>query len=234
MAVAGAREPRAAERGDAVTRVSSRALSALVFGAGTGSLATEICASRLLAPYFGSSTVVWANLIGLVLASLALGYWLGGRLADRRPSPRLLGLIVLVAALAVAAVPFVSRPFLDVTARGLDELSAGAVIGSFFGTLLLFAPPVVALGMVAPFAIRLALEDVGSAGTVAGRLYALSTAGSLLGTFVPVLVAASAALLLGRRIAVLAAALCLLLAIPPGAVKATRGLLYEDESPYQF
>ena len=74
------------------------ALGALVFGAGIGALATEITASRLLAPYFGSSTIVWANLIGIVLGALALGYWLGGRLADRRPEPRLLGAIVLAAA----------------------------------------------------------------------------------------------------------------------------------------
>ena len=73
-------------------------LNALVFCAGAGSLATEIAAARLLAPYYGSSTVVWANVIGLVLASLSLGYWLGGRLADRRPEPRLLGAIVLAAA----------------------------------------------------------------------------------------------------------------------------------------
>jgi spermidine synthase len=252
VAVAEVREARRRAVGRGERRPSQRALSALVLGAGTGTLATEIAASRLLAPYYGSSTVVWANLIGLVLASRALGYWLGGRLADRRPSPRLLGSIVLAAALMVAVVPFVSRPLLDATARGLDELSAGAVIGSFFGTLLLFAPPVVALGIVSPFAIRLAIEDVDSAGAVAGRLYALSTAGSLLGAFLPALVtiplvgtqrtligsavilAASSALLLGRRALVLVAAVAALLAIPPGAVKATAGLLHEEESRYQF
>ncbi|HEY5871876.1 MAG TPA: fused MFS/spermidine synthase, partial [Gaiellaceae bacterium] len=86
-------------------RPGSLALGALVFGAGLGALATEITASRLLAPYFGSSTIGWANLIGIVLGALALGYWLGGRLADRRPEPRLLGLIVLASALCVAVIP---------------------------------------------------------------------------------------------------------------------------------
>ena len=81
------------------------ALTALVFFAGTGSMATEMCASRLLAPYYGSSTAVWANIIGLILASLSLGYWYGGRLADRRPSATLLATIVIAAAALIAAVP---------------------------------------------------------------------------------------------------------------------------------
>jgi len=228
------------------------ALAALVFGAGTGSLATEIAASRLLAPYFGSSTIVWANLIGIVLAGLAVGYWLGGKLADRRPEPRLLGLIVLAAALWVAMTPFVARPFLDAAVGNLDDASAGAVIGSFFAVLLLFAPAVVLLGMVSPFAIRLAITDVATAGAVAGRFYALSTFGSLVGAFVPALVsiplvgtqrtllgtaallALSASFLLGRRAIVVAAVIGTLVAVPPGAVKAGDGLLHEEESRYQF
>jgi spermidine synthase len=225
----------------------------LVFLAGVGTLATEICASRLLAPFYGSSTIVWANIIGLTLAALSLGYWLGGRVADRNPSPRLLGRIVLGAAVLVALIPFVSEPILDVAASGLDEVSAGAVIGSFFGTLLLFAPAIVLLGMVAPFAIRLALDDVASAGQVAGRLYATSTVGSLFGTFVSALIAipligtqrtlllaaallaAASASMLGRRWLAATAAIAALLVIPPGAVKASEGeILYEVESPYQF
>ncbi|HKF15429.1 MAG TPA: fused MFS/spermidine synthase [Gaiellaceae bacterium] len=228
------------------------ALTGVVFAAGVGSLATEIAASRLLAPYFGNSTIVWANVIGLILASLSLGYWLGGRLADRRPSPRALGTVVVAAACLIAVIPFVARPLLDLSVEGLDRVSAGAAIGSFFGVLILFVPPVVLLGMVAPFAIRLALTDVRTAGAVAGRLYAVSTVGSLLGTFLSALVlipaigtqrtllAAAAliggggALLLGRRWLVLAGGLAALLLIPPGAVKAQAGLLYEDESRYQF
>ena len=229
-----------------------RALSALVFVAGIGTLAVEISASRLLAPYYGSSTIVWANLIGLVLASLSLGYWLGGRLADRRPEPRVLGAIVLAAAVWIAATPFVARPFLDVTVEGIDEASAGAAIGSFFATLGLFAPSVTLLGMVAPFAIRLALGAVEAAGSVAGRLYALSTVGSLLGTFLSALLAIpligtqrtlllSAALLalvgavlLGRRWLLVPLAVAALAGVPPGAIKADDELLYETESRYQY
>jgi spermidine synthase len=228
------------------------ALNALVFCAGAGSLATEIAAARLLAPYYGSSTVVWANVIGLVLASLSLGYWLGGRVADQRPSPRVLGAIVVAAAVLVAIVPFAAKPLLDLSVEGLDEISAGAVIGSFFAVLALFAPPVTLLGMVAPFAIRLAIGDVSAAGAVAGRLYALSTIGSLLGTFLSALVtipligtqrtllasatlvALAGTMLLGRRWALLAIALGALLVVPPGSVKAQHGLLHEDESLYQY
>ena len=233
-------------------RRSSLALAALVFGAGIGALATEITASRLLAPYFGSSTIVWANLIGIVLAALALGYWLGGRIADRRPEPSLLGFIVLAAALCVAAIPFVAKPFLDLTVEGLDEASVGAVVGSFLAVLLLCAPPVVLLGIVSPFAIRLAVTGIETAGAVAGRLYALSTAGSLLGTFLPALVlipaigtqrtflvvsallALSSCFLLGARWLIAPALLAALLFVPPGVVKAHEGLLHEETSYHQY
>jgi spermidine synthase len=232
--------------------VRPAALLALVFLAGTGSMATEIAASRLLAPYFGSSTVVWANIIGLVLASLALGYWIGGRLADKRPSARLLGYIVVGGAVLVAAVPFVARPFLDLSVRAIDSVSAGAVVGSFFAALVLFAPPVVLLGMVTPFAIRLSIASVAVAGAVAGRIFALSTAGSLVGTFVPALVtipllgtrrtmllaaatlAAGGALLLPRRWIAAPIALAAVLLLPVGAVKPVTGLVHERESRYQF
>jgi spermidine synthase len=236
----------------AIERPGSFALGALVFGAGIGALATEITASRLLAPYFGSSTLVWANLIGIVLAALALGYWLGGRLADRRPEPKLLGGIVLAAAVFVAAIPFAAKPFLDLTVDGLDTASAGAVVGSFLAVLLLCAPPVVLLGMVSPFAIRLAVASIATAGAVAGRLYALSTAGSLLGTFLPALVlipaigtqrtflvvaallAASSCFLLGARYLVVTALVAMLLLVPPGAIKGEEGLIHEETSTYQY
>jgi spermidine synthase len=231
---------------------NSRRLGIVVFVSGAGALATEISASRLLAPYFGASTVVWANIIGLILVYLSLGYWLGGKLADRHPDPRRLGLIVLSAGLFVAATPFAARPLLDLALRGFDALSVGAVAGSFFAALGLFAVPITLLGMVAPFAIRLALVDVREAGQVAGRLYALSTVGSIAGTFLSALVTIeafgtqrtmvgtaalltfAAALLLGPRALVVAALVTGLALVPPGAVKRASDLLYETESPYQY
>ena len=228
------------------------ALLALVFFAGIGTMATEMCASRLLAPYFGSSTVIWANIIGLILIALSLGYILGGRLADRHPSPRILGFVVLSGAILTAVIPFVAQPFLNVTINGIDSVSAGAVIGSFFACVILFVPSVLLLGMVTPFAIRLDVPTVDKAGSTAGRIFALSTAGSLLGTFIPplvtiplfgtqrtllgaaALIAAAAALFLGVRWLWVSVVIAGLLAIPPGAVKATAGLIYEKESRYQF
>jgi len=250
--VAEAVGPKPQAGAEVESRSLSTTLNAVVFCAGVASLATEIGAARLLAPYYGSSTIVWANVIGLILASLSVGYWFGGRIADRWPSPRVLGRIVLFAAVLIAIVPFAAGPFLDVSVNGLDQVSAGAAIGSFFAVLALFALPVTLLGMVAPFAMRLAIEDVREAGSVAGRLYALSTAGSLLGTFLAALVAIpaigtrrtllcaallvglSGAVLLGRRWLLLAAGLGALLAVPAGAVRAEPGLIYEKESRYQF
>jgi spermidine synthase len=229
-----------------------RRLQLLVLAAGAGSTSTEICASRLLAPYFGASTVVWANVIGLVLAALAVGYWLGGKLADRHPQAQALGALVVAGGALVAVVPFAARPFLDLTVRGLNNVSAGAIVGSFLGSLVLFAPPVVLLGMAAPFAIRLAVSDVSVAGSVSGRLYALSTVGSILGVFVPaivtieafgtqrtlvgtaVVVALGGSLLLRRRWIVAPIALAGVLAVPAGVVKPVAGLLYEKDSQYQF
>jgi spermidine synthase len=224
-------------------------LGVVAFLVGGATLSTEISASRLLAPYFGASTVVWANIIGLTLAYLALGYWLGGRLADRRPEPRALAAILLVAAAALAVTPFAARPLLRWAVEGVDSVAVGSVVGSFFAALALFAVPVTALGAAAPFLVRLALQSVEEAGRVAGRLYALSTAGSLAGTFLAALVAIpwvgtqrtivataacaalGAALLVGGAWALAPVVAAALLAIPPAQVKSA---LFQTESRYQY
>lgn len=159
----------------------------LVFWSGFVTLGTELAASRLLAPYFGTSTPVWAALIGLILIYLAIGYWIGGRWADRSPDPTTLLSITSWAAFLVGIVPFIATPVLRLSMRGFMDLSGGLLVGSFVGVLVLFSAPTILLGMVSPFAVRLAVADVREAGQVAGRLYALSTLGSFLGSLVPVL-----------------------------------------------
>jgi spermidine synthase len=237
-------------------------LRLLVFVGGFASIGVELAASRLLAPYFGSSTFIWASLIGLTLAFLALGYVLGGRLADRRPEASLLYTAAAVAAVAIGLIPFVARPLLLGSLTAFRELDAGAFYGSLAGTLLLLAPPIVLLGFISPFAIRLLVTDVASAGNTAGSLYALSTLGSIAGSFLPVLVLipalgtaatfvtlslllllpALAGLVATRAWPVAVAVAVAALAIPAFAAAAPSGirppdrgtLLHERESAYNY
>lgn len=160
----------------------------LVFVAGAVSLAIELSASRLLAPYFGTSLFVWANLIGLVLLYLTVGYYAGGRLADRYPRPEMLYGITTIASLLVALIPVISRPILSWSLSSFSSYSISVFYGSLVAVLLLFALPMILLGCVSPYAIRLSVEQVGRSGRISGQLYAISTAGSIVGTFLPVLV----------------------------------------------
>lgn len=159
----------------------------LVFISGACSLAVELSASRLLAPYFGTSLFVWANLIGLILLYLTLGYFFGGRLADRYPRPAVLYILTTVAAFLISLIPFLARPILSWSQTAFATYSIGVFYGSLVSVILLFAIPMILLGCVSPFAIRLRIQQIGKSGNTAGQLYALSTAGSILGTFVPVL-----------------------------------------------
>ncbi len=159
----------------------------VVFVAGACSLAVELSASRLLAPYFGTSLFVWANLIGLILLYLTVGYFLGGRLADRYPRPQVLYTLTITAAFLISLIPFLSKPILLWSQSSFSTYSIGVFYGSLVSVILLFAAPMILLGCVSPFAIRLRIEQLGRSGRTAGQLYAISTAGSILGTFLPVL-----------------------------------------------
>jgi spermidine synthase len=228
----------------------------IVFVVGSASLGAEIAAARLLAPYFGASTIIWANTIATVLVALSAGYAIGGRLADRRTDLRGLCAIVLSAAVLLAAVPFVADPFLKLSVKALGSLSVGGFIGSLVAVLVLVAVPVMLLGAVAPYANRLALRRLSDTGTVTGRLYAISTAGSLIGTFssalllIPLIgshrtfivfavaLALVAAPGLGaRRYLLVPLAVAGLLAVPPAAVGsdvAGARVIYSTETQYQY
>ncbi|HEY7267256.1 MAG TPA: fused MFS/spermidine synthase [Solirubrobacterales bacterium] len=233
-----------------------RLLHVLVFVVGMASLGAEIAAARLMSPYFGASTIVWANTIAVVLVSLSAGYWLGGRLGDDHPHLRGLCALVGGAAILLALVPFAARPFLSVSVDALDEISAGAFVGSLVGVLALVAVPIVLLGACSPWAVRLATPDVGHSGRTAGRLYAISTAGSLVGTMSAALLlipfvgtqrtflvfaltlAVVAAAGLGWRYLTLPAVVGAVIAVPVGTVKADTEegdrVIYETETRLQY
>lgn len=159
-----------------------------VFASGVTTLAVELSASRLLGSVFGTSNLVWANVIGLILLYLTAGYFIGGRWADRMPQPITFYRVITWAAFLSGLVPLVARPVLGAAAGAVGALDAGVAVGSFVAVLVLFALPVTLLGCVSPFAVRLAVQDVDAVGRTTGRLYAISTLGSLVGTFTPVLI----------------------------------------------
>jgi spermidine synthase len=237
-------------------RVRPLTIRSIAFVVGAASLGAEISATRLLAPYFGESTIIWANTIATVLVSLSVGYALGGRLADRRADLKGLCAIVLLASILLALVPFVADPFLRLSVKAIGSLSVGGFLGSLAAVLVLVAVPVMLLGTVAPYVNRLAVGRVSDTGTVTGSLYAISTAGSLLGTFLAALLlipligthrtflvfalalALVAAPGLGSRRYLLAPlAVGVLLAVPPAAVGSdVRGarVIYSTETQYQY
>ncbi len=156
-----------------------------VFVSGMTTLGIEFAASRLLGSVFGTSNLVWAAIIGLILIYLTVGYTLGGRLADKYPSQKTFYSLLLWGAFSAGIVPFVARPVLYAAANAFDQLQIGVLLGAFSAVLVLLVVPVTLLGTISPFAIRLVITDASQAGKTAGKVYAISTLGSFLGTFTP-------------------------------------------------
>lgn len=150
-----------------------------VFIGGAAVMLLEFAASRLLAPYFGTSIFVWGNIIGAILIALSVGYFLGGKLADRKPDISVISRYVLIACIFISFIPM----FMQWLVVPLSTFYITGIVGSFVAIVGLFALPVVLLGMISPFLIRVATLDIKSAGAVAGGLYAWSTIGSIVGTF---------------------------------------------------
>jgi spermidine synthase len=222
-----------------------------VFVSGAVVMALELVGSRLLAPVYGDSIFVWGSLIGIVMTSLSVGYFFGGRLADRQPSFVTFSLIIFSAGLFTLLIPSTSSMVLEVVSySGLGER-----YGPVLSSILLLAIPTTLLGMVSPYAIRLATDSLVKVGGISGSLYSISTAGSICGTFftvfalIPafnvrsiilslgvVLVAASLiGLAWGLR--VLSIMIIVVMMVPPaflGGSVAIRGgtIVYQKDTPY--
>lgn len=232
-----------------------------VFFSGMTTLALEMSASRLLGNYFGSSNLVWASIIGLIMIYLTVGYFLGGRWADRSPTFKTFYQILAWGAFTVGVIPAISRPVLRISANAFDQLQLGVLFGSFAAVMILFIIPVTLLGTASPFAIRLSIKNTRESGSLAGLISATSTLGSFIGTFLPVLILIP---VVGTyRTFLVISAVMLVVAITglwltvnwraavkyswmpvviialglvgmPGTDKAPDGLIYEGESSYNY
>jgi spermidine synthase len=231
-----------------------------VFIAGMSTLAVEFTTSRMLQTVYGTSNLVWANVIGLVLLFLTAGYFIGGWLADRYPSPKVFYGLVTFAGFCSVFFLLLTSVLLRASASAMAALNIGAILSSLVGVFFTLALPITLLGMVSPFAIRLAVRDVEEAGRVSGRIYALSTWGSILGTYLPVLLviplagSRATAVIFGGLLlftglfglwrsskrAALYALLLPILLLPfvwlwtQGSIKADEGQLFETESAYNY
>ncbi len=154
-------------------------LELIVFTSGGVLLALEIVASRVLAPVFGNSIYVWGSLIGVFLTALSVGYWVGGGLADRYPSRGAFCALVFLAGLLTVPVPAVAPGLLSALVAADLDSRAGPLVAAF----VLFFPASVVMGTISPYAVRLSTRSVATVGGTAGRLYALSTLGSIAGCF---------------------------------------------------
>src|SRR3989344_3818377 len=157
--------------------ITSIALRVVVFVCGAVVMILELTASRIIAPYLGTSIIVWTSLIGIILGSLSFGYWWGGKIADKTANYKRLGIILATSAVLTALISYF-KPVLSLIQK-INSVEVGAILA----TLILFAPATVTLGMISPYAVRLAMRSVEGSGRTVGNLYAISTVGSIVGTF---------------------------------------------------
>ncbi len=228
----------------------------VAFFSGLAVMGIELSAARLIAPYFGTSLFVWTNVIGVILAALSLGYYLGGRLSEHHSTWRALFVIILLAGVLLAGIPFLIQPLASLAAFDFTTVSSASwfmLSGSFLLMVLLFFVPIMLLGMTSPYLIKIVSRDRQDLGNVSGRIFAISTLGSILGTFLPALIFIP---ILGTKLTILFLASLLVLValvgllprryfavlpflgLPLGAVnpalKSQPNLIREIESPYQY
>ena len=159
-----------------------------VFISGMTTLAAELAAGRLIGNVFGTSNIVWTSIIGLILIYLTFGYFLGGKWADANPTPAAMYRVLAWGAFTLGLIPYIASPVLRAAATAIDTIQVGILGASFIAVLILFIIPITLLGTISPYAIRLSVEDTAHAGQTSGQIYAISTLGSFIGTFIPTLV----------------------------------------------
>src|SRR5665648_670250 len=160
-------------------KISKYLLEIVVFVCGAVVMIFELVGSRVLGPYFGTSIFVWTSLIGIILGSLSIGYYLGGKIADKKSSFKSLSLIIFLAAISIGLTVLIKDFWLFVLQNSFTDIRTSSVLAS----LGLFLPASVFLGMVSPYAVKLKIKNLDTSASTVGNLYAISTTGSIFGTF---------------------------------------------------
>ena len=139
----------------------------------------ELCASRVLSPYFGNSNIVWTSVIGIILLSSSIGNYTGGKIADKQGLKNNLKTILLFSAFFVFLIPILQKLILEFLSKNFLDIRLGAILG----TLAMFFIPSMFLGCINPIIIKLNLKDIDTAGQITGKVYAVATIGGIVGTF---------------------------------------------------
>lgn len=239
--------------------ISKIYLLVIAFCSGMSVMAMEITASRLLAPYFGNSIFVWTNIIGIVMIALSIGYFYGGKLADKKASLDILLSMILAAGVLFLLVPWIIKPIANFNIEFLLIYQSSVLIffASLATTALIFAVPIAVLGAVSPYIIKLYSMQIDQSklGQAAGSIFAISTVGSIIGTFLPTLYLVPT---IGTRATINLFAVLLVVLALVGLkneklnyvayivlplfiflsanvnVRAEEGVIFEDESAYQY
>lgn len=227
----------------------------IAFFSGLAVMGIELSATRLVAPYFGASLFVWTNVIGVILGALSLGYYLGGKFSERFPNLKFLLNIILLAGVLSALIPFAAKPVALNFILEIFKSPASSVvfIGSFFLVSILFFLPIMLLGMASPFLIKIVSLERRDIGNISGRIFAVSTLGSIVGAFLPalvfipfigakftILIFASVLILLGLArfsfylISVVVIIIVVLFGLADSRFRPEKGLIAETESAYNY
>jgi len=159
-------------------------LGLIVFISGSTVMSLEIIASRIFTPVFGSTVYTWGSLIGIILSGLSLGYYIGGKIADKNPSFQKICSVIFSAGLYITFIPFIAPPVIGIFATSLPNSQYAPLLS----TLALLIWPSILLGFVSPYSIKLATTTLKKVGNISGNLYSLATIGSICGTFLAVFV----------------------------------------------
>ena len=151
----------------------------VVFLSGAIGMGLELIAARVLSPYVGSSNIVWTSIIGIILASMSLGYWLGGKQADKDANLNKMSMILLISAVFTSLIPLLET----IIVKQFAEVISNIIISAIICAIIVFSIPSFILAMIPPYAVKIRSKENDQIGSLSGRISSLSTIGSIVGTF---------------------------------------------------